>query len=242
MHLTLGTQSFDLTTRALVVGTVEAAPSRAPALVSDCAQRLVAEGADVVEVLAEEDEAIAAEFVAVVVARVAVPVAIASSRWQVLAAGYAAGAVLGSHGGHEAESDFLRASAAAGASVILPCPPPAHEGSDRRPALMERARRAEAAGIPRQQIVVEPVVDRRLLRAARRVAELGYPVLLTVSPSTLSTLADEPGRDPDDDRALALAATALAVTGGWRLVRTSDVKGVRRVCRVLAAVLEAGDR
>ena len=36
-----------------------------------------------------------------------------------------------------------------------------------------------------------------------------------------------------------MAATAVAVIRGARLVRTADARGARRVCDVLAAVLEA---
>jgi hypothetical protein len=40
----------------------------------------------------------------------------------------------------------------------------------------------------------------------------------------------------------ALAATVAGVIGGARIVRTADVRAARRVCDVLAAVWEAGDR
>jgi hypothetical protein len=36
-----------------------------------------------------------------------------------------------------------------------------------------------------------------------------------------------------------VAATAVGVIGGARIVRTADVRGARRICDVLAAVLEA---
>jgi hypothetical protein len=36
-----------------------------------------------------------------------------------------------------------------------------------------------------------------------------------------------------------VAATAVGVIGGARIVRTTDVRGARRVCDVLAAVMEA---
>ena len=40
-------------------------------------------------------------------------------------------------------------------------------------------------------------------------------------------------------RDASLAATALGVARGCRIVRAHDVKGTRRVCRTIAAILEA---
>lgn len=244
MQLTVGDQSFDLTTRALVMGTVDAGRDRSPALVGHDAERLVAEGADIVEVSAPDGEEAgeAAEAVAAVVAAVHAPVAVASKRWEVVAAAYTAGAVLGTPATGRTDRDFLRATAGAGASVILRGAAPPDEGADRRAALLELARDAEAAGIPRERIVLKPAVDASVLAHAQRLAELGYPLLLSLSAITIAALGGHPALGPDDQRALGLVATALAVTGGWRLVRTSDVKGARRVCDVLAAVLEASHR
>lgn len=71
---------------------------------------------------------------------------------------------------------------------------------------------AERAGIPADRIVV---VD-------------GDPV------GRYPVLADVTGE------ASPTAATAVAVVRGARIVRTSDVRGARRICDVLAAVMEAG--
>jgi dihydropteroate synthase len=76
-----------------------------------------------------------------------------------------------------------------------------------------------------------------LLRASRRLAELGYPLLLSASNKTfLGRLLD---LEVTDRREASLAATVLGVAGGCRIVRAHDVKGTRRVCDVLAAILEA---
>ena len=40
-------------------------------------------------------------------------------------------------------------------------------------------------------------------------------------------------------RECPMAATAVGVIRGARIVRTDDVRGARRVCDVLAAVMEA---
>lgn len=91
-------------------------------------------------------------------------------------------------------------------------------------ALVERARVAEASGMPPGRILLAPVLPARpdMLATVRRLATLGYPLVYST------------GTDPTP------AALATAVTGGCRIVRTSAVRSARRVCDVLAAVLEAG--
>jgi hypothetical protein len=71
---------------------------------------------------------------------------------------------------------------------------------------------AERAGIPPDRIVVAD-------------GDFGgrYPALVDVTGSHSPT-----------------AATAVAVVRGARIVRTADVRGARRICDVLAAVMEAG--
>ena len=76
-----------------------------------------------------------------------------------------------------------------------------------------------------------------LLRRSNQLAALGYPLLLSASNKTfLGRLLD---LEIDQRRDASLAATAVGVAGGCRIVRTHDVRGTRRVCDVLAAVLEA---
>ena len=68
------------------------------------------------------------------------------------------------------------------------------------------------AGIPADRIVV-----------AGGATHGAYPVLVDVTGAPSPT-----------------AATAVAVVRGARIVRTGDVRGARRVCDVLAAVMGAG--
>ena len=76
-----------------------------------------------------------------------------------------------------------------------------------------------------------------LLRASSRLAALGYPLLLSASNKTfLGRLLD---LEITDRRDPSLAATALGVAGGCRVVRAHHVKGTKRVCDTIAAVLEA---
>ena len=235
MRLVLGSRAFDVATRSLVVGAVERA-GRDVATVADEAQRMAAEGADAVELITgpNDDEADVVGTIAALRracrSGIAAGIAVAPARPDLARAAYAAGAVMGAVTGGGAVHDtraFLDASAAAGVTVVLAHDASAGDLTRLRAGLVARARLAEAAGIPAERIVVEPAsAATALLGCLRRVAELGYPVLLS---------ADGYPRG----RPAHLAAVALGVIGGCRLVRTRDPKGARRVCDVLAAILEA---
>ena len=109
--------------------------------------------------------------------------------------------------------------------------------------LLERARRAEAAGIPPDRIVLDAGLDLgktaeqslALLRASDRLAALGYPLLLSASNKTfLGVVFDLP---IDQRGAASLAASALGVALGCRIVRVHDVAAHRQVRDVLWAIL-----
>lgn len=191
-------------------------------------------------------------------ARFDVPISVDTWRASVAAAAFGAGAVVGNDISGFADEGYLPAAAAAGATVVathirlaprVPDPDPTYPGGDVVRAvcdfLVERAHRAEAAGIPASRIVVDAGLDLgktwgqslELLRESRRLASLGYPVLLSASNKTfLGKLLD---LEVGDRRAASLAAAALGVSLGCRVIRVHDVRGTRRVCDTLAAVLEA---
>jgi dihydropteroate synthase len=111
--------------------------------------------------------------------------------------------------------------------------------------LLERAARAEAAGIHRDRIVLDAGLDLgktwqqslALLRASDRLAVHGRPVLLSASNKTfLGKLLD---LEIDDRRLASHAAHALGVRLGCRILRVHDVRGARRTADVVAAILEA---
>ena len=69
------------------------------------------------------------------------------------------------------------------------------------------------------------------------LAELGYPLLLSASNKTfLGAILD---LDIDHRAEASLAAAALGVTLGCRIVRVHDVARTRLVCDSLSAVMEA---
>jgi dihydropteroate synthase len=232
------------------------------------AASLVADGADILDVggvkagpgpevsEAEELERVVPA-VEALVARFDVAVSVDTWRASVAKAAFAAGAVVGNDISGFADPDYLPVAAAAGATVVathirlrprVPDPTPAYPGGvvpAVRAFLLERARRAEAAGIPPERIVLDAGLDLGktwqqsvlLLRASGELASLGYPLLLSASNKTfLGRLLD---LEIDERRDASLAAAALGVTFGCRIVRAHDVRGTRRVCDVLGAILEA---
>lgn len=95
-----------------------------------------------------------------------------------------------------------------------------------RDHLVACARKFERAGTPTDAIVVDPGLDRHkspdertaLLRRTEDLAALGYPLLMANNNA---------------------AEAGWAVSHGCRILRTHDVKAMRRVADVIAAILEA---
>ena len=275
MRLTLGSRSYDLTTRTLVMGVLNRTPDsffdRGAHFSLDAlcrrAEHLVIEGADILdvggvkagpgpEVGIEEELHRVMPAVEALRARFDLPLSVDTWRAPVAEAAYRAGAVLGNDISGFADPDYLAVSAAAGASVVathvrlgprVPDPEPHYDDvvGTVRCFLADRARRAEAAGIPPHRIVVDAGLDLgktasqslTLLRESRRLADLGYPLLLSASNKTFLGRILE--LDVDERRDASLAAAAIGIAGGCRIVRAHDVRGTRRVSDVLAAVLQA---
>ncbi|HUP87185.1 MAG TPA: dihydropteroate synthase [Acidimicrobiales bacterium] len=190
-------------------------------------------------------------------ARFDLPLSIDTWRAEVARHAFAAGAVVGNDISGFADPAYLAVAADAGVSVVathirlqprVADPEPEYpEGvvPAVRGFLVERARRAEAAGIPSERVIVDAGLDLgktweqslELLRASDRLAALGYPLLLSASNKTfLGKLLD---LQVTERREASAGATALGVLRGSRIVRAHDVRGARRVCDVVAAVLEA---
>jgi dihydropteroate synthase len=155
-----------------------------------------------------------------------------------------------------ADPEYLPAAAEAGASVVathirlaprVPDPEPVYDDvvADVREFLADRAAQAEAAGIPRERIMVDAGLDLgktepqslQLLRASDTLVDLGYPVLLSASNKRF--LGHLLGTDVTDRRDATMAAHALGVLLGCRILRAHDVVAARRVADVIAAILEA---
>jgi len=110
-------------------------------------------------------------------------------------------------------------------------------------SLKDSVRIALEAGVPRDNIIVDPGIgfgktpDQNLVVLARldELKKLDCPMLVGTSrKSTLGLLLDLPA----EERVEATAATvSLAIAGGADLVRVHDVKEMVRVCRVTDAVV-----
>jgi dihydropteroate synthase len=228
------------------------------------ADELVAEGADILDVggvkagpgpevtEAEELDRVVGAIEALA-ARFDVPVSVDTWRSGVAAAAYGVGAVVGNDISGFADPDYLAVASAAGAAVIathirlaprVRDPEPRYDDvvADVAAFLCDRARRAEAAGIAPESIVVDAGLDLgktatqslELLRASDRLAALGYPLLLSASNKTfLGVLFD---LEVSARREVSHAAAALGVALGARIVRVHDVAGARRVCATIAAI------
>jgi dihydropteroate synthase len=114
-----------------------------------------------------------------------------------------------------------------------------------RDFLLDRARQAERAGIPSERIMLDAGLDLGksepdsllLLRASDRLVELGYPVYLSASNKRF--LGHLLGTDVTDRSDATNAAHALGIVLGCRILRAHDVRGARRVARVMSEILRA---
>jgi dihydropteroate synthase len=185
-----------------------------------------------------------------------VPLSVDTWRASVAAAAYEAGAVIGNDISGFADPKYLDAAAQAGAAVVAthirlgpriadPDPPYADVVAEVEAFLADRAARARQAGIPQARIILDAGLDLgktaahslQLLRASDRLARLGWPVLLSASNKTFLGVLF--GLEIGERAGPTLAAHALGVTLGCRILRAHDVRAARRVCDTVAAVMEA---
>jgi len=275
IRLDLAASSYDVTSRALVMGVLNRTRDSfyAPAATYDLdaffarAESLVRDGADLLDVggvragpgeeVGEQEELDrVVPAVAALRARFDVPLSIDTWRSAVAAACFDAGAVLGNDISGFADPDYLPAAARAGASVVathirlrprVADPDPVYDDvvEDVAAFLVDRAARAVAAGIPASRVIVDAGLDLgksatqslELLRGSSRLASLGHPLLLSASNKTF--LGAVLGLDITQRRDASLAAAALGVTLGCRVLRVHDVAGHVRVRDAVASILEA---
>jgi dihydropteroate synthase len=269
----LGDVVHDLTTRTLVMGILNRTPDsfydagqtfELDALVRR-AGALVDQGADLLDIggvkagpgpevgEAEELDRVIPSIEAVH-ARFDVPISCDTWRASVLDAACAAGAVVGNDISGFADPEYLPVAARHRASVVgthirlaprVPDPEPVYDDliADVAAFLVDRAQRAEAAGLSVDQIAIDagldlgktPAMSSVLLRESDTLANLGYTLLLSASNKRF--LGDLLGLDIGDRREVSLAAVAFGVAHGCRIVRVHDVQGSVHVCRMMQAIL-----
>ncbi|MDP5181835.1 dihydropteroate synthase [Blastococcus sp. BMG 814] len=232
------------------------------------AEQLVADGADVLEVgarpggvgvaevSADEECHLAAGTVAALRSRFDLPLAVDTTRAAVAAAAFAEGAVLGNDMSGFRDPGYLPAAASAGAAVIathirrppgVPDPDPDYADllGEVCGRLTELVKAAEAAGIGRDRIVLDPGIDLgkswqqslRLLARLDEVAALGLPVLVAVSNKIFLRRALELGDAPLD--VATSAACALGAACGGHVVRVHDARVGRQAADLTYAVRSA---
>ena len=230
------------------------------------AEKLVVEGADFLDVggvkagpgpevtEAEEMDRVVPAIEALC-KRFDLPISVDTWRASVARESYAIGAVVGNDISGFADPDFLCAAAEAGASVVachvrlaprVADPEPVYEdlmGEVSR-FLAERAQWAVDAGIPPQRVMLDaghdlgktPQMSAELLRRTDELASLGFPLFLSVS--NKGFLGALTGTDVGSRREATLAAHALGVGLGCRVLRAHDVAGTRRVADFMSAILQ----
>jgi dihydropteroate synthase len=273
--LELGGRYYDLSHRALVMGILNRTPDsfydRGATFDLDAlcgrAERMVAEGADILDVggvkagpgpevtEAEELDRVVPT-IAALSARFDVPLSADTWRASVAREAYAAGAVVGNDISGFADDDYLPAAAAAGAAVVathirlaprVRDPEPHYDDvvATVRDFLVDRAQRARAAGVPPRRIILDAGLDLGktaeqslvLLRESATLAGLGFPLLLSASNKTFLGVVLD--LPIDERREASLAAASLGISTGCRVLRVHDVAGTARVRDVLAAVSSA---
>ena len=235
-----------------------------PKAAVDHANALIAEGADILDIGAEssrpgargvpaEEELSRLIPVLEGLSDCAVPISVDTTKPDVMRAAIAAGASMINDIGALRASGALEAVAASGAGVCLMHMQGEPRTMQHEPRYQDvvaevgaflagRVAEAEAAGIARERIAVDPgfgfgktvAHNFELLRDLDRIAALGLPVL--AGWSRKSTLGAITGRGAEDRLAASLAAALLAVQHGAKILRVHDVAATRDALQVLAAL------
>src|SRR4051795_2508677 len=243
----LGDRVHDLASRTLVMGILNRTPDSfydrgATYALDDLLRRaaaLAADGADLLDVggvkagpgpevgEAEElDRVVPA--IAALHERFDTPISVDTWRAAVLDAACRAGAGVGNDISRFGDPEYLTVAARHDATVVathirlqprVADPDPHYDDlvADVTAFLLERAHRAEAAGLVPEQIVLDagldlgktPAQSAVLLRESAAHARLGYPFLLSASNKRF--IGDLLGLEIDDRRPESLAATAYGV-------------------------------
>jgi dihydropteroate synthase len=271
----LGDRVVDLTTRTLVMGILNRTPDsfydQGATFELDSllrrAEVLVEQGADILDVggvkagpgpevgEAEELDRVVAPIEAL--AR-RFDTAISCDTWRasVLDAACAVGAVIGNDISGFGDPDYLATAARHDASVVathirlaprVADPEPHYDDlvGDVTTFLLDRAARAAAAGLAREQIALDagldlgksPAQSAVLLRESASLASHGFTLLL--SSSNKRFLGELLDLDIGARRSVSLATVAYGVMHGCRIVRVHDVAGSVHVCRMVEALLDA---
>lgn len=184
------------------------------------------------------------------------PISVDTWRAAVARECYSRGALIGNDISGFGDPDYVVAAAEFHASVVathirlrprVADPNPTYDDvvNDVAAFLSDRAQQAISAGVAPDRIIVDAGLDLgktaaqsiELLRGSQALADLGFPLLLSVSNKTcLGVLLDLEIGDRLD---ASLAAAAIGIMGGCRVLRVHDIEGTVRVADTIARVLAA---
>ena len=230
--------------------------------IAETAHALAGEGADIIDIgamstapylktdilEAEETERLAAA-VEATAAAVSIPISADTKRSQPAQAALRAGArIVNDVSGLRNDPAMAALIARSGVGAILMASeqhPQSGPPLERiRNALRDSLARAEQAGIPRQQIVLDPGIgffrepeiawdewDCLVLRALADLRSLGFPLLVGASrKSFIGKILDQP---KVQDRLIgSLTCAAIAVANGAHIIRAHDVKETMEAVRM----------
>ncbi len=271
--LLCGKFQFDFS-RPLVMGIVNVTPdsfsdggrhlSTAAAVAH--AHQLIADGADILDIGGESTRPGAASVsgqeelervlpVLEGLRGIPVPISIDTCKPEVMRAAIKAGASMVNDVNALQGEGALHAVAQSDAAVCLMHKQGMPQTMQQRPAyqdvvgevstfLRERIAATEAAGIPRERIVIDPgfgfgkTVEHNLdlLRHLGSLRELGVPLLVGLSRKSM--LGAITGREVNDRMAASVAAAMLAVQRGASIVRVHDVRETVDALKIWNAVNE----
>ena len=232
------------------------------------AEQLVHDGADLLDVggvkagpgeevteAMEMDRVV--ERVAELVRRFDVPISVDTWRASVARECYKVGAVMGNDISGFGDPYYLPAAAEHGAAVVathirlkprVADPNPIYSDlvANVTDFLLDRAQQALDAGIPEEKIIIDAGLDLgkttlqsiELLRASASLSDHGYPLLL--SASMKGFLGETFGIEVGDRREASIAANALGMVLGCRVLRVHDAAGIRRARDEIQMILDAG--
>jgi dihydropteroate synthase len=231
-----------------------------PAAAVALARQMARDGADIidiggmssrpghVEISVEDERARVMEVLPQVVAEVDVPVSVDTYRYEVAEAAVHSGSrIINDIWGLKREPRLAQLAAAERCMLVLMHNQDGTEYeevvSDMIDSLRQSIVIAEAAGVPREDLIVDPGIgfgktaeqNLEVLRRLDELTVLGLPILLGTSRK--STIGKVLGL-PADDRVEGTAATvALGIARGADIVRVHDVAPMVRVARMADAVV-----
>ncbi|ACI93753.1 dihydropteroate synthase [Afipia carboxidovorans OM5] len=231
-----------------------------PATALAQAERMVAEGADILDVgaestrpygsvrISEEDELARLRPILPALTRLGVPISIDTMKAGVAAWALDQGAAIANDvWGLHRDPAMARLAAARGVPVVVmhnrDAADPAIDIMDDIAAFFTRSLAiADEAGLPRERIVLDPGIGfgktaEQSMIALARLGELGrFGLPILVGASRKRFIASISPSEPDQRIGGSLAAHLIAVQNGARIIRAHDVHETVQALRVAAAI------